>query len=133
MEGGEAVGAAVVEHVDHSVGGHVDEHGSIGVATSPGEVVHAQHGQRCNGPVGQGADQPQQRHLAHLRPEPAGQPGTGSATQRQCHRGVEVNHVTVFRWVQRFAPLWADAARFTRHAPGDRWFVDETYVKVNGS
>jgi IS6 family transposase len=47
-------------------------------------------------------------------------------------RGVEVDHVTVLRWVQRFTPLWADAARFCRHAPGDRWFVDETYVKVNG-
>jgi transposase-like protein len=47
-------------------------------------------------------------------------------------RGVEVDHVTVFRWVQRFAPLLADAARFTRHAPGDRWYVDETYVKVGG-
>jgi transposase-like protein len=47
-------------------------------------------------------------------------------------RGVEVDHVTVFRWVQRFTPLLADAARFTRHAPGDRWFVDETYVKVGG-
>jgi transposase-like protein len=47
-------------------------------------------------------------------------------------RGVEVDHVTVFRWVQRFTPLLVDAARFTRHAPGDRWFVDETYVKVNG-
>jgi transposase-like protein len=34
--------------------------------------------------------------------------------------------------VHRFIPLLADAARFTRHAPGDRWFVDETYVKVNG-
>jgi IS6 family transposase len=32
-------------------------------------------------------------------------------------RGVEVDHVTVFRWVQRFTPLLADAARFTRHAP----------------
>jgi transposase-like protein len=47
-------------------------------------------------------------------------------------RGVEVDHVTVFRWVQRFTPLRADAARFCRHAPGDRWFTDETYVKVNG-
>jgi transposase-like protein len=47
-------------------------------------------------------------------------------------RGVEVDHVTVFRWVQRFTPLLADAARFARHSPGDRWFVDETYVKVNG-
>src|SRR5258706_13252754 len=47
-------------------------------------------------------------------------------------RGVEVDHVTVFRWVQRFTPLLADAARFARHAPGDRWFGDETYVKANG-
>ena len=47
-------------------------------------------------------------------------------------RGVEVDHVTVFRWVQRFTPLLADAARFCRHSPGDRWYVDETYVKVNG-
>jgi transposase, IS6 family len=45
-------------------------------------------------------------------------------------RGVEVDHVTVYRWVQRFTPLFADAARPTRHATGDRWFVDETYVKV---
>ena len=47
-------------------------------------------------------------------------------------RGVEVDHVTVYRWVQRFTPLLADAARFRGHRPGDRWFVDETYVKVNG-
>jgi transposase-like protein len=47
-------------------------------------------------------------------------------------RGVEVDHVTVFRWVRRFTLLLVDAARFTRHAPGDRWFVDETYIKVNG-
>ena len=47
-------------------------------------------------------------------------------------RGVEVDHVTVYRWVHRFTPLLVDAARFGRHSPGDRWFVDETYVKVNG-
>jgi transposase-like protein len=47
-------------------------------------------------------------------------------------RGVEVDHVTVYRWVQRFTPLLADGARFARHAPGDRWYVDETYVKING-
>src|SRR6185369_15066553 len=47
-------------------------------------------------------------------------------------RGIDVDHVTVHRWVQRFTPLLADAARFARHGPGDRWFVDETYVKVNG-
>jgi len=47
-------------------------------------------------------------------------------------RGIEVDHVTVYRWVQRFTPLLADATRFRRHSPGGRWFVNETYVKVNG-
>ncbi len=47
-------------------------------------------------------------------------------------RGVDVDHVTVYRWVQRFTSLFADAARPLRHATGDRWFVDETYVKVAG-
>jgi hypothetical protein len=44
-------------------------------------------------------------------------------------RGVQVDHVTIYRWVQRFTPLLIDAARPCRHAPGDRWFVDETYAK----
>jgi transposase-like protein len=47
-------------------------------------------------------------------------------------RGVEVDHVTVYRWVLRFAPLLAEAARPCRHAVGDPWQVDETYVKVAG-
>jgi transposase-like protein len=47
-------------------------------------------------------------------------------------RGIEVDHVTVYRWVQRFTPLLAEAARPRRHAVGDRWWVDETYVKVAG-
>jgi hypothetical protein len=40
--------------------------------------------------------------------------------------------VTVYRWVLRFMPLLAEAARPCRHAVGDRWPVDETYVKVAG-
>ncbi|MGB7799110.1 MAG: IS6 family transposase, partial [Pseudonocardiaceae bacterium] len=47
-------------------------------------------------------------------------------------RGVEVDHVTIYRWVQRFTPLLIDAARPRQHTAGDRWFVDETYVKVAG-
>jgi transposase-like protein len=47
-------------------------------------------------------------------------------------RGVDVDHVTIYRWVQRFTLLLADAARPCRHAVGDRWQVDETYVKVAG-
>jgi IS6 family transposase len=47
-------------------------------------------------------------------------------------RGVTVDHVTIYRWVQRFTPEFIEAARPCRHAPGDRWFVDETYLKVSG-
>jgi transposase-like protein len=43
-------------------------------------------------------------------------------------RGIEVDHVALYRWVQRFTPLLVDAARPRRHTVGDRWFVDETYV-----
>ena len=34
--------------------------------------------------------------------------------------------------MQRFTPLLIDAGRPCRQAVGDRWFVDETYVKVAG-
>jgi transposase-like protein len=47
-------------------------------------------------------------------------------------RGITVDLVTIYRWVQWFTPLLIDAARPCRHATGDRWFVDETYVKVAG-
>ena len=47
-------------------------------------------------------------------------------------RGIDVDHVTVYRWVRHFTPLLIDAARPCRHAVGGRWFVDETYVKVAG-
>ena len=47
-------------------------------------------------------------------------------------RGIQVDHVTVYRWVQRFTPLLAEAARPCRHAVGNHWQIDETYVKVAG-
>ena len=47
-------------------------------------------------------------------------------------RGITVDHVTIYRWVRRFTPEFVGAARPGRHAPGDRWFVDETYLKVAG-
>jgi transposase, IS6 family len=48
-------------------------------------------------------------------------------------RGVSVDHVTVYRWVQRFTPEFTGAARPCRHVPGDRWLAGESYVKVAGA
>ena len=47
-------------------------------------------------------------------------------------RGITVDHVTIYRWVQRFTAEFIEAARPCRHVPGDLWFADETYVKVAG-
>jgi transposase, IS6 family len=41
-------------------------------------------------------------------------------------RGIQVDHVSVDRWVQRFTPLLAEATRPCRHRVGDRWQVDQT-------
>jgi transposase-like protein len=47
-------------------------------------------------------------------------------------RFIQVDASTVFDWVQKFAPLYQDAAKAHRHRVGPRWSVDETYVKVAG-
>lgn len=40
---------------------------------------------------------------------------------------------TVSRWVQRFLPLFDDAARAHRRPGGAKWRVDETYRRLNGT
>jgi len=47
-------------------------------------------------------------------------------------RGAQVDASTVFDWVQRFTPLYKDAARPHRHRVGTRWAVDETYIRLAG-
>ena len=43
-----------------------------------------------------------------------------------------VDRSTVYRWVQRFLPLFAAAARAHRVPVGGKWRVDETYCRLNG-
>ena len=47
-------------------------------------------------------------------------------------RGVDVNHTTVFRWVQQYGPELDRRCRPHLHATNDSWRVDETYIKVKG-
>ncbi len=47
-------------------------------------------------------------------------------------RGIEVDHTTLYRWVQHITPILIEAARQIRHPVGNRLFVDETYVKIAG-
>ncbi len=48
-------------------------------------------------------------------------------------RGVNVDHSTIYRWVQRYAPEMEKRLRWYWRNPSDLcpWHMDETYVKVN--
>jgi transposase, IS6 family len=48
-------------------------------------------------------------------------------------RGVEVDHVTLFRWVRRFAPELEKRMRRHLRCCRGPWHVDETYVRVAGA
>ena len=47
-------------------------------------------------------------------------------------RAIQVDHLSLFRWGQRFPPPVIEAGRPWRPAAGSRWFGDETYLKVAG-
>ena len=47
-------------------------------------------------------------------------------------RGLSVDHVTVWRWVQRYAPEIQRRLRTRLRPTNDSWRVDETYIRVKG-
>jgi transposase-like protein len=47
-------------------------------------------------------------------------------------RGVAVDHVTLYRWIQRYAPELEKRVRWYQGYRSSSWRVDETYVKVAG-
>jgi hypothetical protein len=44
---------------------------------------------------------------------------TGTVEELLGERGIQVDHVTIYRWVQRFAPEFAQAARARQHRSHD--------------
>src|SRR5271157_4801950 len=47
-------------------------------------------------------------------------------------RGLLVDHVTVWRWVQRYAPEMERRLRSRLKPTTDSWRVDEMYIRVKG-
>ncbi|GHO60704.1 IS6 family transposase [Ktedonobacter robiniae] len=47
-------------------------------------------------------------------------------------RGLQVDHTTIYRWVQRYAPELEKRCRPHLKTTSDSWRVDETYVNVKG-
>lgn len=47
-------------------------------------------------------------------------------------RSVIVSHETVRRWCRKFGKAYANALRRRRPRPGDKWHLDEVFIKING-
>jgi transposase, IS6 family len=52
--------------------------------------------------------------------------------EMMAERGLSVDHTTIYRWVQHFAPLLEKKCRAKLKPANDSWRVDETYIKVKG-
>ena len=48
-------------------------------------------------------------------------------------RGLSVDRVTIWRWVQRYAPILNQRIRRELRRPNRSWRVDETFIRVAGS
>ncbi len=53
--------------------------------------------------------------------------------EMMAERGLSVDHTTIYRWVQQFAPILEKRCSAKLRATNDSWRVDETYVKVKGA
>jgi putative transposase len=47
-------------------------------------------------------------------------------------RGIVVSHETVRQWCAKFGQTYANALRRRRARPGDKWHLDEVFIKING-
>jgi transposase, IS6 family len=50
--------------------------------------------------------------------------------EMMAERGLSVDHTTIYRWVQRYAPELEKRCRPHLKACNDSWKVDETYIKI---
>ena len=47
-------------------------------------------------------------------------------------RGVIVSYETIRRWCAKFGQAYASRLRRRRTPPGDKWHLDEVFIKING-
>jgi putative transposase len=47
-------------------------------------------------------------------------------------RGVVVSYETIRQWCAKFGQAYANQLRRRRPRPGDKWHLDEVFVKING-
>jgi putative transposase len=47
-------------------------------------------------------------------------------------RGIVVSYETVRRWCNKFSPTFASRLRHRRPRPGDKWYLDEVFMRIRG-
>jgi putative transposase len=47
-------------------------------------------------------------------------------------RRIVVSHETIRQWAAKFGQTYANALRRRRARPGDKWHLDEVFIKING-
>jgi putative transposase len=48
-------------------------------------------------------------------------------------RGVVVSYETVRRWCRKFGQCFANCLRRRRPRPGDKWYLDEVFIRIQGA
>ncbi|MGH3710605.1 MAG: IS6 family transposase [Pseudonocardiaceae bacterium] len=48
-------------------------------------------------------------------------------------RGVVVSHETIRQWCAKFGQSYANGLRRRRAQPGNKWHLDEVFIKINGT
>jgi putative transposase len=47
-------------------------------------------------------------------------------------RGIVVGYETIRQWCRKFGQIYANQLRRRRPQTGDKWFLDEVFLKING-
>ena len=69
-----------------------------------------------------------------MRPPPATRPlSLRDVEDLMLARGVVVTYETIRSWCAKFGPDYAAQLRRRRPRPGDKWHLDEVFVKINGT
>ncbi|MFC8012687.1 IS6 family transposase [Streptomyces cinereoruber] len=77
-------------------------------------------------------------HPPRTRDRPARRPGRAAVHRRRAEpalmleRDLVVSYGTVRRWCVKFGQAYANALRRRRPRPGDKWHLDEVFIKING-
>ena len=48
-------------------------------------------------------------------------------------RGVVVSYETIRQWCAKFGQVYANRLRRRQPRPGDKWHLDEVFIRINGT